>query len=550
LAFVLSLPFLLIQDQPSFAASPATLRKGPYLLFNGDSFSMTVVWQTNKTPAQARVEWGTSPSHYSNSSGELSETEDHQFFYRIAGLGPHARFYYRVSVDNTQTMGTFATAPTLTAAKLTFYGYGDTRGGLDLLADSQYVVHSYVEREIMKDVNRDIGARQTFALHLGDFVTCGLDEAYWDQQYFNKNLLYTQEFLTNLPVLGTIGNHESLLPGHTSGTSSNCQPLKSGQVPNCDFSDSAKAGELFYKYFPYPFYPSPKGSGAYRDYYFYFDYGPARFLALDCITSSLDVDGAQCRWLSNSLAPFRLWNIISIHVPLWSSKNNHSRTQTQGLRESLQPLFEAKNVPLVIQGHEHYYSRCLVNGITYLTIGGGGAQLYDPAPIDPDALPFVVSEAKFYHFARFEISGSGMTVTVFDRDGLVVDFFKIITPPFNLSPADGTPTSLAPTLISSPFLSQDGAKHVSSQWIIREGSSGKIVFITNRNGVPVFEGDNLTVFTVPSNILRPLHRYNWQVIYKDSNGNTTRPSLATTFYAGEIYIFDFAKLTLGSAFRY
>ncbi len=463
---------------------------------------------------------------------------------------PGTHVDYRISVDGIQAEGSFVSAPSLSAKSLTFYGYGDTRGGLDLLKDAQYVNHNYVEREIMDDLRQDPSVRQTFCLNLGDFVTCGLDEAYWDQQYFNRNLHHTPDFQAHLPIMGTIGNHESYLPGFSSGTSPNCQPLQPGQGANCEIIDGANAGKLYYKYFPYAMYPFPKGSGNYRDYYYYFDYGPARFISLDAINSSFRVDSPQYLWASETLVPSRPWNIVCIHIPLWSARNTHRGTVPQNLRQNLQPLFEAKNVPLVVQGHEHYYSRCLVNGITYLTIAGGGADLYDPIPYDTEPIPYILKAKKVYHFAKFEISGSTMTVTIIDKDGRIVDVFKILPPAGNLFPLDGAPTSLSPTLISSPFLSQDGAKHVSSQWIVRESFSRRTVFITNRNGIPTFDGKNLTSFTVPSNILQPLHRYNWQVIYKDSNGNTTRPSLATTFYAGEIYILSLAKLTLSLVFRY
>jgi hypothetical protein len=412
---------------------------------------MTVLWQTYQTPSYSSVEWGTGPGNYAESSGSLSEGEDHQFIYTISGLSPATLVYYRIIVDGIPSEGSFRSAQPPWTDKLAFYAYGDIRGGINLLTDFQYIYHSYVEEEILNDVAQDSQSRQTFVLNTGDFVHCGQDEEFWDQQYFNRTRYDSLSFQASLPVMGAIGNHELYLPGFLQGNAMSCGPLEPGQVPDCSYADMANAGSLFYKYFPYDLYPYPKGPGNYRDYYYYFDYGPARFICLDCFTSSLEKDSPQYLWLERTISPAKLWNIICLHVPLWASSYPVDEVFSRDLRMNLGPLLEEKGVALVLQGHDHFYSRCLVNGITYLTLGGGGAELENATPYDPSSAPYVIKAAKAHHFARFEISGQTMTVTVIGIYGRVLDFFGILPPGTKISPPQGAPSILKPTLTARHF---------------------------------------------------------------------------------------------------
>ncbi len=91
------------------------------------------------------------------------------------------------------------------------------------------------------------------------------------------------------------------------------------------------------------------------------------------------------------------------------------------LRSDLQPLFESKGVKLVLQGHQHYYSRCNVNGIHYLTIGGGGGNLSDTLY----DLPQLIMVKKVHHFAKFDISGDKMEVTVINDNNEIIDSFTV-----------------------------------------------------------------------------------------------------------------------------
>ncbi len=526
----------------------ANLRKGPYLLLAAtgtktvDNTGMTVLWQTDSTPATATIEWGTSAGSYGapvtvteNGSG----LDEHQFSHTITGLNTGTLYYYRITVDGTPASGSFRTPPDLAATSLTFYGYGDIRGN-QIFSDTEFTQHSLVEERIMSDVRQNVSTQQTVLINASDFVNCGMDEHYWDRQYFNRTLTGSLDFMANLPLIAPVGNHERYWAGIKDG-SGNCNlslyPYTGMTTANaCHVIEPTNHGKLFNKYFPYAFYPKAKGPGEYKDYYFLSDYGPARFLMLDSFFATFTSGSPQYTWLSANIRSTTRWNIPVFHAPMWAVRYPIDAVKAVELRDALGPVFEANYVPLVIQGHQHFYSRLLVNGITYLTLGGGGAALSDITPEDPVSAPYTVKSAKLYHYARFEISGNTMIVTVINvPDNTAIDTFKILPPTTNTSPISGQTTSTCtPTLSASAFVSQDGATHQASQWIVRDASNSSIVHVTScidvntHNSYSCFDTKNLTSYTPPP--LKCGQHYQWQVVYKDSNGNTTQASTVTPFH--------------------
>jgi hypothetical protein len=76
-------------------------------------------------------------------------------------------------------------------------------------------------------------------------------------------------------------------------------------------------------------------------------------------------------------------------------------------------------VQLVIAGHNHYYSRAEVDGVTHITTGGGGAPLYNPE----SGWPRVVNYIKAFHYVKFKIEGMILNVQVLSPQGEVLDEF-------------------------------------------------------------------------------------------------------------------------------
>ena len=108
-----------------------------------------------------------------------------------------------------------------------------------------------------------------------------------------------------------------------------------------------------------------------------------------------------------------------LHNPAWAAFAG--RDNYASIREYLCPLFQSTAVDLVIQGHDHFYSRCEVDGVQYVTIGGGGGELVPP----DTALPHVVTAAEVHHFIRLDVTGDSLSETAISVDGKILDSFVL-----------------------------------------------------------------------------------------------------------------------------
>ncbi len=116
--------------------------------------------------------------------------------------------------------------------------------------------------------------------------------------------------------------------------------------------------------------------------YFAFSYGMVRFICLDSESGQLGEDNPpQLDWLDAELAsatadPNIREIIVAFHRPTYTlSKHGVSNTT---VRTRLHQRFVDHGVRLVLAGHAHSYERFVVEGVTYVIDGGGGALLYDP----------------------------------------------------------------------------------------------------------------------------------------------------------------------------
>jgi hypothetical protein len=126
----------------------------------------------------------------------------------------------------------------------------------------------------------------------------------------------------------------------------------------------------------------------------------------------------QFVWLVHDLRtnsqPF---TIVFFHHPLYSSGPHGNATL---LRMIWKPIFEHFTVDIVFNGHDHDYERSVVNGITYVVTGGGGAPLYDVGHS-----PWTMYSEKTYHYCLLTANSSLLTFEAIKPDGTVFDSFMI-----------------------------------------------------------------------------------------------------------------------------
>jgi len=351
------------------AQNPASFRKQPYLLPDGTTEGMLVVWQTHQNQS-CQVQWGTDSTQLTHSA-QVSAYGDHQYKYRFTSLTAGTHYYYRVICAQDTVRGDFYSGPQ-TADSFTFYAYGDTR--------SQPHIHDQVAGAIYQNMTADPAA-QTFLVNSGDLVEDGDDEDDWDQQFFAADMTHLRRLMRRLPYLSAVGNHEG-------------------------------SGVLFAKYFPYPMMADGTN-------YYSFDYGHVHFTVIDQY-DDYSPGSTQYNWirqdLENTTQP---WKIILMHKPAWSAGGHSNSRSTQNY---LVPLFEQNGVSLVINGHNHYYARAENNNITYLTTGGGGAPLYDPDP----SYPHVITVDRSYHFLKIHIlNDRELHVEAIRADGSSIESFNV-----------------------------------------------------------------------------------------------------------------------------
>ena len=349
-----------------YSASAATnISKGPYMLFEGSNTSMSVLWQTSVNESNV-IKWGTDTTYSMGTATVGTYGTANQHKYTITGLTPGTKYYYQVDGQ----AGSFRTAPAASATSVKFLSYGDTRTNVS----SQESVASRVRSAYAADP-----AYQTILLNSGDVVG-GDTESYWTSEFFVSGTTYPQlhALQSELPIVAARGNHE--------GT-----------------------GSVFNKYFPYPYVANN---------YWSYDYGPVHFVVMDEY-ASFTSGSAQYNWLVNDLASTtKPWKIVMGHEPGWGAGTHANNTSIQS---AIHPVLKQYGVQMYLNGHNHNYARAVVDGIQYLTTGGGGAPLYAPN----NTYPNIVKTDQSYHYTEFNVAGSTMTMTARRADGTVIETLSV-----------------------------------------------------------------------------------------------------------------------------
>ena len=129
--------------------------------------------------------------------------------------------------------------------------------------------------------------------------------------------------LASLPVATTIGNHDSLNPDYSYHFNN----------PNAtDYGKTAAGGD------------------------YYYSYGDGLFIVLN--TNNYNV-AEHSEAIKEAVAayPDAKWRIVTIHQDIYGSGLDHSDTDGMILRTQLTPIFDENDIDVVLQGHDHTYSR-------------------------------------------------------------------------------------------------------------------------------------------------------------------------------------------------
>ena len=251
------------------------------------------------------------------------ENENGQAIYhqaRFDNLKPDTRYVYRVkAADGWSEWLPFRTARA-EFAPFRFIYLGDTQN--DILE-----IGSRVIRSAFKEAGP-----ATLVLHAGDLVAQREVKVH-DDEWGEWTEAGGRAFAMTVQIPAT-GNHEyvdHILP---------------------DGSESRQLGPHWTRQFALP----QNGARGVKDTTYYVDFQGVRFIVLDG-TAALDLGGleAQTAWLDQTLAASTAkWNIAVFHQPIFTCARPDD---TEELKAAWKPIFEARNIDLVLQGHDHCYGR-------------------------------------------------------------------------------------------------------------------------------------------------------------------------------------------------
>jgi 3',5'-cyclic AMP phosphodiesterase CpdA len=129
---------------------------------------------------------------------------------------------------------------------------------------------------------------------------------------------------------------------------------------------------------------------------YYLDHQGTRIIGLNSEAAKMDEEvlNTQTEWLRSTLREAEKtgeirWTVVTFHHPMFSSGEGRNN---EDLRAAWRPLFDAYNVDLVLQGHDHTYARGqtqnLKQGVSARSPAGGtvyvnsvsGAKMYEIKP--------------------------------------------------------------------------------------------------------------------------------------------------------------------------
>ncbi|MCX7844340.1 MAG: metallophosphoesterase [Candidatus Bipolaricaulota bacterium] len=287
-----------------------------------------------------------------------SATEKEIVHFRLTALAPSTWYAYRlVFPEGTATpVGTFRTA----AAPGEPVAFG-------VLADTQWQWTGFNRVELVATAMGLDPWPFHFVLHAGDLVETPVP-AHWE--FFFRSLAPILRWAPLLPVLG---NHER---------------------------DSLS----YYQHFALP-----PGGGKLGKRWWALHYGDVVVVGLDSNARVPADYHEQLAWARAHLAGPEPHKFVVFHHPIFSSDAAYG-PGSEGLQRLWHPVFAELGVDLVFNGHAHNYERIERDGVVYLVVGGGGANLYRLAT--PRVAGSVVGVEGWHFYVAVRAEAQGIQVRV------------------------------------------------------------------------------------------------------------------------------------------
>ena len=278
----------------------------------------------------------------------------------VTGLKENTTYYYTVEKNGVQTEPVVYKTGSFSNVKMLYVGdpqvgasKGQTQGSDALVADAGAANTAARNDSFGWNRTLEIATAQNpdlnFIISAGDQVNkTGKAK---EEEYAGY---LDPDALASLPVATTIGNHDSLNADYDYHFNN----------PNETDNGQTEAG---------------------GDYYY--SYGPGLFIVLN--TNNYNAaEHAQTIKEAIKAYPDAAWRIVTIHQDIYGSGYDHSDTDGMILRTQLTPIFDQYDIDVVLQGHDHTYSR------TKLLYGDGQAHDSYSMPLNEDGSDYDWDHAK------------------------------------------------------------------------------------------------------------------------------------------------------------
>lgn len=368
--------------------------------------TQSVTWRTDTT-----VKQGFGQILIENSSPKLEKPESKEYAATLSSLSgkeyekanyhsvtfkdlkPNQVYTYRVGDGNIWSEWfQFKTAPAKSEAFSFIY-----------LGDAQNDIRSKWSRVIRRAFATHGDAR--FIVHAGDLINRSNNDNEWGEWHFGGGFINGM-----IPSIPSSGNHEYFRDEQRTLT---LDPHWKAQ------------------------YTLPEnGPEGLKESVYYIDYANVRIISLNSQMIVLDSASLkiQARWLEDVLKNNpQKWTMITYHHPIYSTAKGRDNKE---FREVFKPLFEKYHVDLLMQGHDHTYSRGqnLPTGVSG-KVGGpmyvvsvAGPKMYK-IDVEPHWMDVFAEDTQLFQI--ISIDGDTLNYHAYKASGDVFDSFKLIKKTIN-----------------------------------------------------------------------------------------------------------------------
>jgi len=223
--------------------------------------------------------------------------------------------------------------------------------------------------------------------------------------------------------------------------------LRSLPVATVDGNHDFQMGEYYGFHYNQPNLSARYGISYGNDGDYWFVYGGVLFLMLNSNTESIATHDVFIRD-AVSKNPDVKWRIVCFHHSVYSEADHFADPDIVDRRTNYPPVFERYKIDVVLQGHDHSYTRTLPlakgkpvdgadpkaasitnpGGVIYLTFNSGsGSKFYDWKDATPEIFSAVRWQGKVPSFSYVAVEGSKLTVTTYRTDDMsIVDSYSIV----------------------------------------------------------------------------------------------------------------------------